>query len=462
MPTLTLQQIAEATGGTIYGADHSRLVDRVWTDSRTVNAGDFFVALDGERFDGHDYLQQAIAMGAVAVLVSAARFNESSSTIPRVVVSGTTRGAYGALAAWHRRRFSIPVIGVAGSNGKTSTKDLVSSVMAVGGPCVASEGSFNNDVGVPATLLRLAAEHHSAVIELGTNHPGELEPLVRMAAPTIGVLTSIGREHIEFFGDLSGVAQEEGWLAELLPDSASMVVNGDAPGIDCILRRCSADVTRIGYNDFNDWQIYDVRADAGGSNFSLSTGDVQWDGAYRVNLLGQHQVLNASLALWVGRELGLGRAESQRGLAACKAAKMRLEVTLGNGWTVLNDAYNANADSMIAALGVLKSYPCPGRRVAVLGEMGELGASSAADHAEVGRCAAAGLVDFLITVGPSASILAEGARRAGLKSVQEFAEAETAGSAVRDLLREGDVVLVKASRSARLERVVSRLVREES
>ena len=411
MPTLTLQQIAEATGGRLLYAEGSLAVGRVWTDSRTVRSGDLFVALDGERFDGHDYLAQAIAAGALAVVVSAGRCSGESSSLPRVEVKGSTRAAYGALAAWYRGRFDIPVIAVAGSNGKTSTKDLIASVLAEGGPCLASEGSFNNDVGVPATLLRLGNEHCSAVIELGTNHPGELAPLVRMTAPTMGVLTSIGREHMEFFGDLAGVAQ--GWLPELLPSSGSLVVNGDAPEIEGVLKRCVATVTRVGYSDFNDWHIHDVRADATGSDFCLSTGDSQWDGSYRVNLLGQHQVLNASLALWVGKEQGLGRAECQRGLEGCKAAKMRLEVSRGKKWTVLNDAYNANADSMLAALGVLKSYPCPGRRVAVLGEMGELGDSSAADHAEVGRCAAVSAVDYLITVGPSASVLAEGARRAG-------------------------------------------------
>lgn len=460
MLPLTLQQIAEATGGTIVHAEGTGMVGRVWTDSRTLRTGDFFVALDGDRFDGHDYVPQALAAGASAAMVSTGRCGDMSSLLPRIEVKGSTRGAYGALAAWYRRMFQIPVIAVAGSNGKTSTKDLIASVLAQAGPCLASEGSFNNDVGVPATLLRLGLEHSSAVIELGTNHPGELAPLVRMAAPTMGVLTSIGREHMEFFGDLTGVAQEEGWLSELLPSSGSLVVNGDAPEIEGVLRRCVATVTRVGYSDFNDWHIHDVKADAMGSNFCLSTGNSQWDGSYRVNLLGQHQVLNASLALWVGKEQGLGRAECQRGLEGCKPAKMRLEVTRGNGWTVLNDAYNANADSMLAALGVLKGYPCPGRRVAVLGEMGELGNSSAADHAEVGRYAAAGAVDYLITVGTSAAVLADGARRAGLKAVHEFAEAESAGCAVLEMLREGDVVLVKASRSARLERVVSRLVGE--
>jgi UDP-N-acetylmuramoyl-tripeptide--D-alanyl-D-alanine ligase len=291
------------------------------------------------------------------------------------------------------------------------------------------------------------------VLEAGTNHPGELAPLVKMIRPCLGVITSIGREHLEFFGDLAGVAQEEGWLAELLPTAGKLFVNGDDEWALRIVERTHAQVVRVGLAAGNEWRARGLRHDKQGVRFRVDGPRPDFGGEYRIHLLGRHQVINALFALAIGSELGLDRAQVAAGLAECQPPKMRMELWEAGGVRVLDDAYNANADSMAAALQTLKELPCKGRRVAVLGDMAELGAQSETAHEEVGRRAAEAGVGQLFAVGKMAAVMARAARDAGLTRVFEFADVDTAAAAVSQLVKEGDVVLLKASRATRLERV---------
>jgi UDP-N-acetylmuramoyl-tripeptide--D-alanyl-D-alanine ligase len=366
------------------------------------------------------------------------------------------------LAAAYRREFTLPVIAVGGSNGKTTTKELLAAVLRQKFATLWSEASFNNDIGVPMTLLRLQKAHQTAVLEVGTNHPGEIAPLVRMMAPGIGVITNIGREHLEFFGDLAGVAREEGWLAELLPVDGTLILNGDGEWAEKVAARAGARVVRAGLGEKNDWRATKLRLDKNGSTFQVSGPNPGQNGEYRLNLLGRHQVSNAMLAIAAGAELGLSYAQITSGLAACPPPKMRMQFWEANGVRVLDDAYNANTDSMIAALETLCDLPFQGRRVAVLGDMGEQGAHSASAHAEVGRHAARLGIGQLFAVGPLAAGTAQAARAAGLKRVIEFADVESAVTAVRKFLKSGDVVLLKASRTARLERIAESLKTEKN
>jgi len=438
-------------------------VRRVGTDSRTAQAGDLFFALPGERFDGHNFLAEVAQQGATAVVIERHR---QPAKLPAcaVVVVDKTRRALGRLGAAYRIDFSLPMIAVGGSNGKTTTKELIAAVLRQKFATLWSEASFNNDIGVPLTLLRLEKSHAAAVLEVGTNHPGELAPLVKMVQPTLGVITNIGREHLEFFGDVAGVADEEGRLAELLPADGKLFVSGDDEWTERIVRRTQAGVVRVGMNPAmrdNDWRARTVRPDTNpdigcrgmGVTFCVDAPDAKFNGEYRINLLGRHQVVNALLAIAVGKELGLNREEIQRGLAECPPAKGRLQFYEASGMRVLDDTYNANADSMAVALETLKDLPCKGRRVALLGDMAELGAHSAAAHAEVGRRAAESGVGQLLAVGQMASVMAQGARDAGLKRVMEFADAEAAAAGLKTFLKTGDVVLLKASRATHLERV---------
>ncbi len=414
-----------------------------------------FFALPGERFDGHNFLTEVAKLGATAVVIER---NRKPAILPAcaVVVVDNTRQALGRLGAAYRKDFSLPMVAVGGSNGKTTTKELIAAVLRQKLATLWSEASFNNDIGVPLTLLRLEKSHEVAVFEVGTNHPGELAPLVQMVQPTLGVITNIGREHLEFFGDVVGVADEEGMLAELLPAGGNLFVNGDDEWTEHIVRRTQAGVVRVGMNPAmrdNDWRARTVRPDTKGVTFRVDASDAEFNGEYRINLLGRHQVVSALFAIAVGKELGLGREEIQHGLAECQPSKMRLQFYEASGMRVLDDAYNANADSMAAALATLKDLPCKGRRVALLGDMAELGAHSEAAHAEVGRRAAESGVGQLLAVGKMASVMAQGARDAGLNRVMEFADVEAAAAALKTFLKTGDVVLLKASRATHLERV---------
>jgi UDP-N-acetylmuramoyl-tripeptide--D-alanyl-D-alanine ligase len=378
-----------------------------------------------------------------------------------VLAVDDVRSALGKLAAAYRREFSLPVIAVGGSNGKTTVKELLASVLRQKFPTLASEASFNNDIGVPLTLLKLEQSHQAAVIEAGTNHPGELAPLMKMIAPKLGVITSIGREHLEFFGDVAGVAQEEGALAELLPAAGKLFLNGDSEWTDKIAARTNAQVVRIGFGEQNDWCAKKVRLDKNGVTFQIAAPKEEFAGEWRVNLLGKHSAVNALFAIAIGAELGLTREQISRGLAECQPAKMRLNFWEANGVRVLDDCYNANADSTVAALETLCGLPLQGRRVAVLGDMAELGAHSAAAHAEVGRRAAELELGQLFAVGAMAAVTAQAARAAGLARVIEFPDAEAAVKMVKNFLKPGDVVLLKASRAAKLERIAEMLRSEK-
>ncbi len=441
MEPRTLQYLCDACGGGLTGGRSDTIATGFSTDSRKVRAGDVFFAIRGDKFDGHGFLPDVARAGATAVVVSS-----NFTGCPAIRVDDP-RAALGRIAARYRKDFNLPVIAVVGSNGKTTTKELLASVLRQRFATLWSEASFNNDIGVPVTLLGMNAGHGAAVVEAGTNHPGELAPLLQIIQPQFGVLTSIGREHLEFFGDVSGVAKEEGAIAEVLPPNGKLFINGDDEAAQAIAKRSRAPVVQVGLGQHNNLRASDVVFDSSGSSF-IAAGE-----AYRINLLGRHQVINALLALAVGTELGVSPEQSRQGLAACKPAKMRMQVWDVNGVCVLDDAYNANADSMLAALRTLHEFPCPGRRVAVLGDMAELGAHSAEAHAEVGQHAAELGVNCLIAVGKWARHTAEAARNAGLTRVAEFADVAGAISGVKELVQAGDVVLLKASRAMGLERI---------
>jgi len=447
-----LKYIAESCMGRLRDGLPGTIVSRVCIDSREAQPGDLFFALAGERFDGHKFLPEVAQRGVAAVVSEISKVPRDFRACPVIGVENT-RAALGRLAARYRRDFLLPVIAVGGSNGKTSTKELIASVLRQKRATLWSEGSFNNEIGVPLTLLKLEQAHQAAVLEVGTNHPGELLPLLRMMAPHFGVITNIGREHLEFFGDLAGVAREEGAVAEALPASGTLFVNGDNEWTDSIVLRTRARVVRIGFGEGNDWMAHNIRIDDSGAIFSVKCRYAELCGDYRIQLLGRHQVANALFALAIGAELGLPRAAIAHGLESCAPAKMRLQLCQPGGIRVLDDAYNANADSMLAALQTLRDLPCAGRRVAVLGDMAELGETSRAAHAEVGQRAAEFNLDTLFAVGRQAGEIASAARDGGLQTVVEIPEVETAVRAVREFAKPGDVVLIKASRSMRLERI---------
>ncbi len=448
--------MADAAGARLMAGEWAALVSRICTDSRQAGPGDLFVALSGEKHDGHTFVPEVIRRGVAGVMVETrklAGFHEAFGTAAALAVENT-RLALGRMAARYRSDFQLPITVVGGSNGKTTTKELVASVLRQRFRVCWSEASFNNDIGVPLTLLRLAQVDEAAVLEVGTNHPGELAPLLDLIRPRFGIVTSIGREHLEFFGDLAGVVQEEGTIGELLPAEGRLLIPGDSPWADALAVRSKCPVLRVGTTAGNDWRARNIRVGEEGVEFSVDAPGGRGSGDYRIRLLGQHQVTNALFALAIGTELGLSPEQLRRGLTECAPPKMRLQLSTINGIRVLDDSYNANADSVVAALQTLAALPCAGRRIVVLGDMAELGPHAAPAHDEIGRKSAESGVDGLVAVGKWAETTAAAASRAGLKNVRQFADVTSAARELPGLLVSGDTVLLKASRATGLEQVV--------
>ena len=449
MEARSLDFVCRACGGELLCGSRETKVLRVNTDSRQVRAGDLFVALKGDKFDGHDFVADVIAKGATAMLLERTRATPGNAA---VIAVEDTRRALGEFGSRYRRDFRMPVIAVGGSNGKTTTKELMAAVLRQELPTVWSEASFNNDIGVPLTLLNIESRHRAAVLEVGTNHPGELPALVRLIEPGVGVITSIGREHLEHFHDVEGVANEEGWLAELLPGDGVLFLNGDSEWSDRIARRSSARVMRVGTGTGNDWRGEFVAMRETGVTFRVTSPRADFNGEYDVSLLGRHQVTNALFALAVGAELGLSADKARAGLATAKPPKMRMQFWEAGGVRVLDDCYNANADSMLAALQTLADLPCSGKRVAVLGDMAELGEHTSAAHEEIGRRVAALKIDRVVAVGKFAKHTADAAAAGGLDA-EIFSDVTAAASELPKRVKAGDLLLLKASRSTGLERV---------
>lgn len=449
MTPLLLGEIARATAGEVVNGNPLKAMHVVTTDSRAVTPGCLFIALKGERFDAHDFLKDVVAAKAGAVMVSR-RESLAGLGIPAVVVSDTRKGL-GDLAREARGRQRARVIAIGGSNGKTTTKHLVGSVLASRLVGTQSPKSFNNDIGVPLTILGVSPQDDYVVLELGTNHPGELEPLSRMSRPEIAAITSIGAEHLEGFGDLAGVRAEELKLLEGLVPGGLCIVNGDDEELLAAAKQKTRRVISFGFAGSNDLRIEHVSCSLEGIRFRVSG----FNDEFALPMPGRHNASNALVAIAIGREFGIEEAEIREALANCSRPEMRMQVARVGSYTVLNDAYNANPASMRAALETLGDAEVAGRRVAVLGEMRELGTVSAAMHREVGTLAAGAKLDALVAVGGDSVHLADAAVAAGIPaaSVHRLGTAAEAAELLPSILQDGDTILLKGSRGVRLEKV---------
>jgi len=447
----SLQLLAQWANGTLTGGNPARTVTRVCTDSRSLESGDLFVALRGESFDGHKFVAQAAAAGAAAAVVEASFEGELPEGFAVIRVADTLV-ALQSIATQYRNSLSLRVVALTGSSGKTSTKDFIAAVLAERFRVVKTEGNFNNHIGVPLTLLRASAADEIGVFELGMNHPGEIAPLAAMAAPEVGVITNVGVAHIEFMESRAAIAQEKGMLAEALPSTGFLVLNAGDEFSESIARRSPAKTITTG---IGKGEVSATLLEAGFSSnrFLVRAGEEETEVTLPVP--GVHMIENALLAMAVGRVFGLPLAVAAQGLAKCRLTKGRLEQKTIRGIHILDDSYNANPDSMRAALRTLAALPVAGARIAVLGRMGELGAESERGHRSVGKDAAAAGIDLLIAVGgDEAESLAQAALEGGLKEVRRVADPEAAAALLAESAHPGDLVLIKGSRAARMERVL--------
>jgi UDP-N-acetylmuramoyl-tripeptide--D-alanyl-D-alanine ligase len=460
-PFLSPAEVAAATGGTTLRVGN-RPMREAAVDSRHVTAGQLFVALPGERTDGHAHIAEAVAAGATGVLVSRRLTDEELDGLGDVTVIRVADGlaALHALAAAWRRHFDIPVVGVTGSVAKSSTKEAIAAVLAEDRPVSAvlkSEGNENNEIGLPLTVLRLRPSHEIAVLEMGMYVGGEIAELCRIALPSIGVVTAVRSVHLSRAGTIEAIEAAKAELVEALPAGGLAVLNADDTRVRRMSTRTAARSVTYGFAPDAD-----VRADSivslglDGMAFQMVARGERH--AVRLPRLGRHAVHNALAAAAVALEVGSSLEMIVAGLSRPWSLAHRSTIIRLDGVTVIDDAYNASPDSMAAALDTLAELP--GRHVAVLGRMAELGELEAEAHRAVGR-QAAGVLDLLIAVGEATGPLVEGALAAGLPATRivQVDDGESALTYLLPRLQDGDVVLVKASRSEALERVVDALAR---
>ncbi len=451
MDATSLEVVARWCGGTLVAGNPVCGIANVCTDSRALKPGDLFIALRGDKFDAHTFVAEAARLGSAAAIVA-----EVAPELPSgfgVIKVQDTLAALQQLAANYRRNLALQVVAITGSSGKTSTKDLTAAVLSEQLRVTKTEGNFNNHIGLPLTMLRASASDQVGVFEIGMNHPGEIAPLAALAVPDVAIITNIGIAHIEFLGSREAIALEKGMLAEALAPSGTLILSADDDFSPSLAARTKADTVFAGI-DRGDVQATNLRPHASGTCFQLSSDGRTVEAELPVP--GEHMVRNAVLAVAAGRAFGLSLEACAAGLAKLRLTKGRLEQKVVRGIQILDDTYNANPDSMAAALRTLAQLPTAGRRIAVLGAMGELGAEAERGHRSVGEVAAREQIDCVVAVGEQAAWIADAAR-GGVGQIERVQTAEQATAFLRDFAKPGDLVLIKGSRSAKMERIVEGL-----
>jgi len=432
------------------GALRVRYFKGVSTDSRTVSPGEVFFALRGGAFDGHAFAGQAFEAGAACIVVDEKADRGGLRDRPHIIVRDTAR-AFGDLAALWRGKFDIPVIAIAGSNGKTTTKEMTAGVLKTKYTVHSTRGNLNNHIGVPQTIFGLTSRHEIAVLELGTNHFGELGYLCTIARPTHGLITNIGREHLEFFSDLDGVARAEGELFGALGTSGTGFVNADDPRIARMARKLRRKIS-YGFSKPNvGLRGKHLSTDGRGRVSFTAEPKGKRPFPVRMSVPGAHAMTNALAAAAVGLAFGVPASGIRRSLLAFKAVDKRMQVRKSSGVTIINDTYNANPDSLVSALETLGSMKCAGKRIAILGDMLELGAASGREHGRIGALIGGMGIDCLLTYGEAARAIHESAR-VGWK--RHYDKKDILASSALELVTGGDIVLVKGSRGMKMEDVV--------
>jgi len=446
----TLAEFARLCEGRLEGED--RGWSSVVTDTRTLKAGELYLALRGPRFDGNQFVAAAAAIGAAGAVIDRPP-GQGAAGLPLIHVDDGQAALSRAGASW-RAGYAGAVVAIAGSNGKTTTKELTAAILARRGDVLATRGNLNNHIGVPLTLLRLAGEP-SAVIEIGANGPGEVEALVRLVAPHVALITNAGAEHLEGFGDLDGVARAEGELVANLPPAAVAVLNADDPYFDFWRASTRARVASFGTGAAAQWRATQIREELGDEGFRLAfeLATPQGSASIRLNLGGRHNVVNAAGAAAAAMSAGASLQDVVEGLAAVRPVPGRLQPRRArHGARLIDDSYNANPSSMRAGIDVLVGLG--GTPWLVLGDMGELGAHAESSHIDIGRYARERGVARVFATGKLSTLAAE-AFGAGAKW---FPDTAALARAVDAELEAGVCLLVKGSRSARLERVVAELL----
>lgn len=446
---LQLSEIATAVQGELIGADIA--VNGVGIDTRTLQAGDLYIAIKGKQFDGHDFVDKAQQAGAIAILVQ----RQINTDLPQIVVKDSHL-ALAELAGFWRKQLAVKVVGVTGSNGKTTVKEMIAAILATQGETLFTQGNLNNDIGVPLTLLKLNASHRYAVIEMGANHPGEIAYTSRYAQPQVSVITNVGAAHIEGFGDIQGVAKTKGEIVETLAADGVAVINRDDVfyGFWCDLAK-SRKTVAFGFSEQADLRAENINTELQ-SNGYVTEFDLKIAGreglTIKLNLAGEHNVKNALAAIAATLQFDVDLQDIKRGLETVKPVTGRMQPLLGRkGNLIIDDTYNANPSSLNAALAVLKPNQT---NWLVLGAFGELGADSADIHRQMGDSIKAMPVQRLFATGALAKHSVEAFGDGG----QYFETQQALIAALDEAVTGQETLLVKGSRSQKMENVVAAMV----
>ena len=461
----SVDTLAQVTGGIVVRGAGTVTVNGVAVDSREVTPGCLYVAFIGEHADGNDFVGEALTAGARAALVT--RWDEAMETAviearrpeAAIIRVSDPLAAVSALASWHRSRSDRPVIGITGSTGKTTTKDFIASALATKLKVVATRGNRNNELGVPLTLLEMGPDTDVVVVEMGMRGPGQIAALCRIARPTAALVTNVGMTHIEVLGSQEAIVDAKAEIVRCVGGAGRVFLNGDDVHSARLAEQAQAPVVTYGTEPGDDVRAVGLTVGEDGlPSFTLQAAGETAE--VTLPIPGRHNAYNAAAAAAVALYLGLSLKDIAEGLAVARTTGMRMQVfSSASGVTVINDAYNASPTSMRAALATLRDMPTEGRRIAVLGDMAELGSLSELAHFGLGEIVPEH-ADILVTVGVCALRIAEGARAEGMpaESVRPCVTVEEAGEVLDDLLAPGDLVLVKASRVMQLERVVEGII----
>ncbi len=452
MASFTLAEVQAAFPAVVLQLTQNKFCDVV-TDTRLVKKGVLFVALIGEKFDGHDFIQTAIEKGAAGVVVSRNYSETELRDLPITVIQAEdTLKAYQLLAKVYRRRFSIPVIAITGSNGKTTTKDFTAAVLSANFNVLKTEANFNNEIGLPKTLLQLQANHQVAVVEMGMRGFGQIAELAEIAQPTIGIVTNVGETHMEILGSLANIAKAKAELVEHLDENSVAILNADNSFVAAMQSKVKGKCITFGIDKPSDLKAGHIKT----VHKNCTEFDCTFKGqsySFVLPIVGRHNVYNVLAALAVGFTLGLSAVEMQKGLTGFAATKMRFEIQQVGLYQVINDAYNASPMSMKAALETLAEVAAR-RKIAVLGDMLELGSVSVAAHKNIGKLVADQKIDALITFGDMAAHIAQEARTAGVQLVYICKSHAEAGIALKEILQPEDTILFKGSRGMQMEKII--------
>ncbi len=455
MKTLLLSEIRDCIDARVADELSAVSVKGVSTDSRSVCEGDLFFAIRGEKFDGHEYVSAAFDHGAVGAVVETAGDDHTERTL---VVDDTVK-ALGKLGSYYRDGVACTVIAVTGSNGKTTTKEMISHILGKHMQGRASQKSFNNFIGVPVTLLSAEAGDEFLVVEAGSNHPGEIDYLGGLIRPDVGVITSVAETHIEGFGDIDHVALEKSSLAGHIVSGGAVVTFGDMRSLLRMIGEVDGKLFRFGESEENDFRITQIRTNRSEVRFTVN-------GRFEFHLPvgGRHNAMNCLAAIAVARRMGLDMETIAEDLRDFKLPPMRLQIEHVNGMTVLNDAYNANPASMAAAVDTLEEYAGEGRLVMFCGDMLELGDRSEEFHRLLGKRIGEGQVEVLVTVGKDSRYVGKAAIEAGMVSanVRHFSSTRQASLKASEIVEKGDVVLLKGSRSVAVEKLMDAFTGKKS